>query len=190
MPDAELAVPADAATHARLDQFELRLAGLSRSVNDSRNALTIVAFSGDLDKLAAAFMLATGAAAMGMRVVIFFTFWALPALKQQTRFRGKAPLDKLLTAMQPSGPSNLGVSRWNLFGLGALLLRRLMRKRKIEPLANLIDLARQEGVRMVACTTSMELMAITREELVKGVEMGGVATCLDAASLSGVTLFI
>lgn len=138
----------------------------------------------------AAFMLATGAPAMGMPVSMFFTFWGLAALKKETSFKNKNLMERLLTAMLPSGPAAVGVSKLNLCGLGKRFFTSLMRKHCVEPLSNLIHLACEMNIRMVACQTSMELMAIRKEELLAGVECGGVATCLDTAIGCGATVFI
>lgn len=165
-------------------------AAMSRTTQPSRGGLTILAFSGEMDKLLAVFTLATSAAAMGMPVTIFFAFWALVALKRQTRFKGKGFLGALLTAMLPSGPQKLGLSKWNMFGFGRRLFGVVMRSNHMENLRGLIDLARQMNIRMVACQTSMGALAITREELLEGVEIGGAATFLDAAQSSGTTMFI
>ena len=175
---------------SRLRELESQIAQLSRAQDRTRQGMTIIAFSGEMDRLMAAFMLATGAAAMGMTVSMFFTFWGLAALKRKTTFRGKGLLYRMLTAMLPSGPNRLGLSKLNLLGLGPPFLNRVMRMRNVEPLGNLIVLAREMNVRMVACQTSMELMGLTREELLEGIEFGGVATCLDAAQSSGSTLLI
>jgi len=175
---------------ARLQRLESQVAGQARTQQRIRNGLTIIAFSGDMDKLGAGFTLATGAAAMCFTVSMFFTFWGLSALKRTTRFKGKGLLGKLLTAMQPSGPGTLGLSKWNLLGLGRSFFDMVMRRRHVQTLTELIGLARELKARMVACQASMEVMAITREEILEGVEIGGVATCLDAVCSSGATLFV
>jgi peroxiredoxin family protein len=175
---------------ARLRELEAQVAALARAQRQPPAGLTIIAFSNDMDKLLAAFTLATGAAAMGMSVSMFFTFWALAALKRKTIFKGKRGVEKVLTAILPAGAHRLGVSKWNLLGLGRIFLEARMRRRHVESLRNLVALARELDVRMVACETSMELMAVTKDELVEGVGCGGVATCLDAAFSGAVTLFI
>ena len=178
------------ATSARLQELELQVAELSRAQSRGHQGLTIIAFSGEMDKLMAAFTLATGAAAMGMSVSMFFTFWGLAAIRQRRSLRRKGLIDRLLTAVLPSGPRRLGLSRWNMCGLGGPLLAYVLRKRHVETLGNLVHLAKDMGVRMVACQMSMELMGMTREEMLEGIEFGGVATCLDAAQSSGSTLLI
>ena len=186
---AELSALAGAAIENRLRELEAQVAQLARARRQPAG-MTIVAFSGDMDKLMAAFMLANGAAAMGMPVTIFFTFWALAALKRRTTFEGKRGFDKLITAMLPSGARRLGPSKWKMFGLGRVFLEALVRKHHLEDLHGLIALARDLNVRIVACETVMELMALKRDELVEGVQFGGVATCLDAALEGAITLFV
>ena len=171
-------------------ELESQVAELSRAQADRRRGITIVAFSGEMDKLMTAFMLATGAAAMGMTVSMFFTFWALAAVRRGSSGRGNRFIDRLLATMLPSGPGRLGLSRWNMLGLGRPFFNLVLRKRHVETLGSLVLLARELGVRMVACQTAMEVMGLTRAEILEGIEFGGVATCLDAAQSSGSTLLI
>lgn len=191
IPQGERSTEANVlATAARLRDLESQVAELSKAQAHIRQGITIIAFSGEMDKLMAAFMLATGAAAMGMRVSMFLTFWALAAVRKDSTFRGKGFIDRLLTAIQPSGPERLGLSRWNMLGLGRPFFNYVLRKRHVEKLGSLVRLARELGVRMVACQTAMEVMGLTRAEMLEGIEFGGVATCLDAAQSSGSTLLI
>jgi peroxiredoxin family protein len=159
-----------------------------RTVDD---AAAIVVFSGDLDKALAAFVLATGAAAAGLRTSMFFTFWGLSVLKKKGAAGGpKGLVERMLAAMTPSGPEALGTSRLSFFGLGASLLRKAMRDKGIASLEELIATARELDVRMIACTMSMDAMGVSREELVDGLACGGVATYMADAARSRVTLFI
>jgi peroxiredoxin family protein len=151
---------------------------------------TIVAFSGDMDKLMAALIIATGAATMGMEVSIYFTFWALTALKKKTRLKGKPLLDRLMALMLPSGPGHLSTSKMNMLGLGPAFFGRVMRKKKMSSVNELIRLARETGVRFIACQTAMEVMGIGPDELLDDLDFGGVATYLADARESGITLFI
>jgi peroxiredoxin family protein len=176
--------------HENLRAMESQIAKLSQAAERRDQGVVIIAFSGEMDRLMAAFMLATGAAAMGMNVTMFFTFWGLVALKRKTSFKGKCLLDRILTVMLSAGPGRLGLSKLNLFGVGQPFLNWLMRKRHVEPLGNLICLAREMNVRIVACQTAMELLGIARDELLEGIEFGGVATCLDSAQRCGTTLML
>jgi peroxiredoxin family protein len=151
---------------------------------------TIVVFSGDMDRLMAAFVIATGAVAMAMEVSMYFTFWGLTALKKTTRFAGKSIPEKLIAAMLPSGPSQVGTSRLNMLGLGPVFFKMMMQKNHVETLPDLIALARELGVRLIACQMSMGVMGITKEELLDGLDYGGVGTYLGDACDSKITLFI
>jgi peroxiredoxin family protein len=154
------------------------------------NRATIVAFSGDMDKLFAAFTIATGAVAMGMQVSIFFTFWGLAALRKKTILKGKTISEKLIALMFPSGPNKLCSSKMNILGAGPVFFKRLMRKKNAQSLPELISLARDMGVRMVACRISMDIMGLREDELIDGLEFAGVATYLADARDSRITLFI
>ena len=154
------------------------------------NRATIIAFSGDMDKLFATFVIATGAAATGMEVSIFFTFWGLNAIRQRAVLKGKGLCEKLMALMLPSGPARLGTSRMNMFGAGPVFFRYVMKKRNVQSLPDLVAMAREAGVRLVACQTSIEVMGIRKEELIDGVEFGGVATYLADARDSRISLFI
>ena len=174
----------------RLDRLEAEVAKIGREWRGSRRRLTIIAFSGDMDKLQGAFTVANGAAALGVSVSMFFAFWALAALKRQKIYRGKSFLDKAMTAVLPGGAGRLGVSRMNLGGLGRRLFAVLMRRHRVEPLEGLIVLAKELNVRIVACEASMEIMGVAQEELLEGVEVGGLCEALDAGLDSAAMLWI
>ena len=154
------------------------------------NRVTMVVFSGDLDKVMAALIIANGAAAMGMKVSIFFTFWGLSVLRRGKRMAGKDALSRAFTAMTPSGLKRLGVSKMNFAGMGAKMLRTMMKQKNVSTPEELFSMAKDAGVRMVACTTSMDVMGLDAKDLVDGLELGGVATYLGDAADSRVTLFI
>ena len=160
----------------------------ARTVDD---AATIVLFSGDLDKTIAAFIMATGAAAAGLQTSMFFTFWGLSVLKRKGAVSGpKGLLERAHALLSPASSLELGTSRMNYFGLGAVMLRKMMRDKQIVSLEELIGLARELDVRMIACTMSMDATGVSREELVDGLTYGGVATYMADAVRSRVTLFI
>jgi len=175
-----------ASLEARFAALESRVEQLSAQLPSDR--VTIVVFSNDFDKLVAAFVIATGAAAMGSSVSLFFTFWGLTAIRTKTKLRGKRITDKMLSAVLRAGAG--GTSRMNMFGIGPKLFRSVMRQKKISSLEDLIMLARELEVRMVACQMSMDVMGIHADELLDGVEIGGVATYLQDACDSRATLFI
>jgi peroxiredoxin family protein len=171
-------------------------AGLTKQLDDLRertvgHQCAIIIFSGDLDKALAGFVLATGAAAAGMAVSMFFTFWGLSVLKKPGAQGGRKNLkESMFKMMTPASSLALGTSQLNFFGLGAAMLRSMMIEKNIASLEELMDVAREMGVKMMACTMSMDAMGVTKEELLDGIEYGGVAAYMGDASQSRVTLFI
>lgn len=161
----------------------------ARTVDDRA---TIVVFSGDLDKVLASFVIATGAAAAGLETSMFFTFWGLSALKRKgARGRGRRSLKaRMFALMTPGSSEQLPTSRMNFLGLGARMLRSMMKEKEIATLEELMALARDCGVRMIACTMSMDAMGVGQDELLDGLEYGGVATYMADAARSKVTLFV
>ncbi len=153
---------------------------------------TIILFSGEFDKVMAAFIIANGAAAMGDDVTMFFTFWGLNTLRKPAKVAtaGKRPLQKAFAAMMPRGPGRLTLSHMNFGGAGPRLMKRVMRQQNVSSLEELIDTARDQGVKMVACTMSMDVMGLRPEELIDGLEFAGVATYLGEADEANVNLFI
>jgi len=152
---------------------------------------TIVVFSSDFDRVMAAFVIANGAAAMGRKMTLFFTFWGLNVLRRpDVAAPGKPLMDRLFGWMMPRGPDKLPLSRMNMVGLGRTMMKQTMRSKHVATLPDLIQSAKQAGVRLVACAMSMDVMGIQRTELIEGVEIGGVGTYLDAASTSNLNLFI
>lgn len=152
---------------------------------------TIVVFSGDLDKAIASFIIANGAAAMGAKVTMFFTFWGLNILRREQYIPvRKSLVERMFGLMMPRGSRKLQLSKMNMLGLGARMIRTVMQRKNIASLEDLIGQSRQLGVHLVACAMSMDVMGIKQEELLEGVEPGGVATFLHAAEKSNTTLFI
>jgi peroxiredoxin family protein/TusA-related sulfurtransferase len=152
---------------------------------------SLVVFSGDLDKAIAAFIIANGARSMGSEVTMFFTFWGLNILrKPKGPAVAKTLVEKGFGWMMPKGTRALGMSRMNLAGLGPLLIRWVMGKKNVFSLEELMEQARKSGVRMVACNMSMDIMGIKREELIDGIEEGGVAMYLHQAEQGSVNLFV
>jgi len=190
MPSAaSMSAPADSSD--RLAALEARLTALEDHPSQStEDRVAMVVFSGDLDKAIAAFIIATGAAAMGMEVSMFFTFWGLNAVKKQKVFAGKNVIEQGFTAMLPGGLGQTGLSQMNYFGAGAKIMRRLMKQHDVSSPEELFGLAQELGVRMVVCDMSRELLGVTDAELIDGLETGGVATFLADAARAKVTLFI
>jgi peroxiredoxin family protein/rhodanese-related sulfurtransferase/TusA-related sulfurtransferase len=151
----------------------------------------MVVFSGDLDKVLAAFVIANGAVSMGSKVTMFFTFWGLNALrKDMPQAGGKSLLDKMFGMMMPKGPGALALSQMHMAGMGTAMMKYVMKQKNVESLPELMESARRAGVKMVACTMSMDVMGLQREELIDGIELGGVAAFLSEADKAGTTLFI
>lgn len=152
---------------------------------------TIIVFSGDLDKVLASFIIANGAAAMGRPVTMFFTFWGLNVLRKPKKQSIKKPLiDGMFGKMMPRGTGKLKLSKMNMGGMGTAMMRKVMKDKNIDSLEDLIKTAMGNGVKMIACTMSMDVMGITAEELMEGVEFAGVGTYLGDAEESNVNLFI
>lgn len=153
---------------------------------------TIIVFSGDLDKVMAAFIIANGAAAMGDDVTMFFTFWGLNALRKTENIKagGKSFLQGMFGRMMPKGPDKLGISKMNFGGMGASMMKMVMKQKNVTPLPELIQTAREQGIKMVACTMSMDVMGFSEGELIDGLEFAGVAAYLGEADEANVNLFI
>jgi len=155
------------------------------------NDKSIVVFSGDLDKAIATFIIANGAAAMGRKVTLFFTFWGLNILRRPEKVKvSKNLIEKMFGAMMPRGTKKLGLSRMNMGGMGAKMIKHIMKKKNVFSLDVLISSAMEAGVELIACQMSMDLMGIHQEELIDGVKIGGVATFLGSAETSDTNLFI
>ena len=153
---------------------------------------TIIVFDGDLDKVLASFVIANGALAMGRPVTMFFTFWGLTALRKSDKNKKirKSPVEKMFGTMLPRGTTELGLSRMNMGGMGTKMMRAIMKDKNIDSLEEMMKKAMENGVRIVACSMSMDVMGIKKEELIDGVEIGGVGTYLADAEESNVNLFI
>jgi peroxiredoxin family protein len=165
------------------------IAELRERTPEDRAALVV--FSGDLDRVLAAFVIATGAAAAGLDTSIFFTFWGLSALKRKgAPVAGKGFKQRMFALMTPAGTEGLGTSKLNFFGMGAMMLRSMMKEQGIASLEELMGMARDLGVKMTACTMSMDAMGIAKEELMDGLSYAGVAAFMADASRARVALFI
>lgn len=152
---------------------------------------TIIVFSGDLDKVMAAFIIANGAAAMGDDVTMFFTFWGLNALRKPEKISAKKSfLQGMFGKMMPRGADKLGISKMNFGGMGASMMKMVMKQQNVTSLPDLIKTAQEQDIKMIACTMSMDVMGIREEELMDGLEYAGVATYLGEADEANVNLFI
>ena len=178
-----------------LEGLRQRVLTLERKVEagTDSNALSMVVFSGELDKLLAALVIATGAAACGMKASMFFTFWATAALKKPGRQGAeKSLVERLFGWMLPGGLHKQKLSKMDMAGLGRWMLKREMRKKGVADLGTLIEVAQELGVELHVCEMSMSLMGIRKDELIdySDIKYCGVARFLEAASSAGTTLFI
>lgn len=152
---------------------------------------TIIVFSGDMDKVMASLIIANGAAAMGNEVTMFFTFWGLNALRRAQKIKVKKDfMEKMFGWMMPRGSEKLGLSKMNFLGMGPVMMKSMMKKKNVNTLPELIESAQMMGVKMIACTMSMDVMGIREEELIEGIEFAGVATYLGESDEANVNLFI
>jgi len=163
------------------------------SKNAPEDKLAMIVFSGDLDKALAAFIIATGAVAMGMDVVMFFTFWGTPILRdKQKKAGGKDMMGTMFGAMLPTGSGDVKLSKMNMGGLGTAMMKSLMSKKNVASLDQMVEMAGELGVRIVICEMSMDLMGFKREEMIDypHLSYGGVATFLEEAGRSRIQLFL
>ena len=156
-----------------------------------RKGKSFILFSDDLDKALATFVLANGAAATGEKVTIFFTFWGLNAIKKKHKpIVRKDMFGKMFGMMLPSHSGKLKLSKMNMAGIGSQMMRHIMRKKNIDSLETLRDMAIANGVEFIACQMSMDVMGVSKEELLDNVTIGGVATYMNRAEDANVNLFI
>ena len=152
---------------------------------------TIIVFSNDYDRVMASFIIANGAASMDSDVTMFFTFWGLNVLRKKNSSPiPKNMMERMLGMMMPKGASKLKLSKMNMGGLGTTMMKGIMQKKNVPSLDKLIEKARASGIKLVACSMSMDVMGIKKEELIDGVEFGGVAMYLDHAEAGNVNLFV
>ena len=160
-------------------------------VTSEEKGKTFILFSDDLDKTLATFVLANGAAATGRKVSIFFTFWGLNAIKKVHKPRVEKDIwGRMFGWMLPSDSTKLALSQMNMLGIGAKMMRFLMKKKGVESLESLRQQAIENGVEFIACQMSMDVMGVKSEELLDEVTIGGVATYMDRAESANVNLFI
>ncbi|SDB07607.1 NADPH-dependent 2,4-dienoyl-CoA reductase, sulfur reductase [Streptococcus henryi] len=157
-------------------------------LTETKDGATMVVFSGDLDKALASMIIASGAAAYGKQVTLFFTFWGLSVLKKQKV--KKSGLAKMFDIMLPNSANKLPLSNMNMGGMGSAMIKHIMKKKNVDSLPEMIEQAHKLGVKFVACTMSMDLMGIEKEELFDFVEYGGVATFIGDSEKANMQLFI
>ena len=161
---------------------------VNSSIKDNK---TIVVFSDDMDRALASFVIANGAASMGKKVTMFFTFWGLNIIKKREKVSVKKDLiSKMFDMMLPSNASKLKLSKMNMFGMGSFMMKKIMKSKNIDSLESLIEQAQANGVEFIACTMSMDVMGIKEEELLDNVNYAGVATYLERSEEANMSLFI
>ena len=172
-------------------EFKSQLDALNKKVAEDK--LSMVVFSGDLDKILAAFIIATGAVAMGMEAVMFFTFWGTPVLRDANKsVGGKDTFGKMFGTMLPKGMDKVKLSKMNMGGMGTAMMKSLMKKKNVASLGQMLAMAEELGVRIFICEMSMDLMGFKKEEMIdyKNLTYCGVAKFLEEAANSKVQLFI
>ena len=174
----------------KIEELELQISELKEGTQDK---LSIVVFSGDLDKLLAAMIIATGATAYDMEVDLFFTFWGLSALRDaKKKVKGKDFMSKMFGIMLPKGSKKVKLSKMNMAGMGTAMLKSLMKKKNVASLDEMFKTAGELGVRINVCEMSMGLMGIEREEIIDYPHLNyvGVGSYLSDAQESNIQLFI
>jgi peroxiredoxin family protein len=159
----------------------------------TKDQLSMVVFSGDMDKILAAMIIATGASAYDMKVKLFFTFWAITALRDPAKSgKGKNFIEKMFGMMLPKGSSKLKLSQMNMGGMGTAMIKGIMKKHKVASLEEMFQTAGELGVEINICEMSMNLMGFKREEMIDYPQMSvcGVGTFLSDAQESRIQLFI
>jgi peroxiredoxin family protein len=186
---AEALLALAASQGAAVSEADVAKAALPGAVEDR---LSLIVFSGSLDRLIAAFVLATGAAAMGTQVSMFFTFWGTAALRDERKRAEKSWFYRMLGWMLPRGSRRLPLSQMNLGGGGALMIRRIMRSKGVASLEEMMKLAAELGVEINICTMSMDLLGMKEDEMIAYPNLGycGAAKFLEVASTSKTTLFL
>jgi peroxiredoxin family protein len=174
----------------KIEELETRLANVE--ANMPKDQLSMVVMSGDMDKLLASFIIATGAAAMYERVVMFFTFWAIPLLKDPHKKVSKDIISRAFEMMLPENTKGLKLSRMNMCGIGPVMIKSLMKKHNVKSLGELISLAGEMGVEIYICQMSADLMGYKSEELIDYpfLKSAGVGKFLAEAGQSKASLFI
>jgi len=174
-------------------QLEELKSRVSRMETGTKDQLSMVVFSGDLDKILAAMIIATGAAAYDMKVKLFFTFWATAALRDPKKsVKGKNMIEKMFGMMLPKGSSQVTLSKMHMAGMGTAMIKGIMKKHKVASLPEMFKTAGEIGVEINICEMSMNLMGFKKEEMIDYPNMTicGVATFLSDAQESKIQLFI
>ena len=179
------------AIQKQINELKTRMESLSKATPEDK--ISMIVFSGDLDKALAAFIIATGAVAMGLDVVMFFTFWGTPILRDKKKHvGGKDIMGKMFGTMLPTGIDDVKLSKMNMGGMGTAMMKSLMKKKNVASLDQFIEMAAELGVQIFICEMSMDLMGFKREEMIDypNLTYCGVAKFLEEAQNSKIQLFI
>ncbi len=184
-------IPEKEGIEQQIAELKSQMESLSKATQEDK--LSMVVFSGDLDKVLASFVIATGAVAMGMDVVMFFTFWGTSVLRDKgKKVGGKDLMGKMFGSMLPKGTDAVKLSKMNMGGMGTFMMKSLMKKKNVASLEQMLEMAGELGVQIYVCEMSMDLMGFKREEMIEYPHMDfcGVAKYLEEAKNSKVQLFI
>jgi peroxiredoxin family protein len=173
----------------RIDGLEAQLHALRANMPRSNKA-TLIVFSGELDKALAALVIATAAASMAIDTSVFFTFWGINILRERRLLKGKEIHRRLIDCLTPAGPNELPISHMHMLGAGTALLKKMMDDKHLLSVEEFLALAVENHVRLYVCSMSMDALGIDELELMQEVQMAGVATYLQEARQSAITLFI
>lgn len=191
---SEAAAPMDTQAQIRMElekfrqEQDERLNALEARLPQDKVALVV--FSDDMDKVLAGFVIANGALAMGMEVSMYFTFWGLTAIKKTTNLKGKALKQRMLALMTPGKSEEMGTSKLNMLGMGPRMMRTIMKEKNVASLEELRGIAQEMGTRMIGCSMAMDVMGVEASEFIDGIELGGVATFMEEALKSRMTIFL
>ena len=175
----------------QIEKLKAQIDAVAKKTTESK--VSMIVFSGDLDKVLASFVIATGAVAMGMEVVMFFTFWGTAVLRDcNKKIAGKDFMSKMFGRMLPKGTCGVKLSKMNMGGMGTAMMKSLMKKKNVASLEQMMEMAAELGVRIFICEMSMDLMGFKREEIVAYPDLTycGVAKFLEEAQNSRIQLFI
>ena len=179
------------AIQKQINELKTQMESLSKATPEDK--ISMIVFSGDLDKALAAFVIATGAVAMGLDVVMFFTFWGTTLLRDKKKHvGGKDIMGKMFGTMLPTGIDDVKLSKMNMGGMGTAMMKSLMKKKNVASLDQMIEMAAELGVQIYICEMSMDLMGFKRDEMIDypNLTYCGVAKFLEEANNSKIQLFI
>jgi peroxiredoxin family protein len=156
-----------------------------------KEKFNIIVFSGDMDKVLAAFILATTSASMGMEVKMFFTFWGLNVLRKKKLTSGKNLLQKMMNFMNKGGASRLTLSKFNMMGIGPAMMKKMMKNSNVPSIEEFIKIAKGQGIKLVACSTTFSFMGFKKDDFIDEVDsIAGAATYLAEAREAKASYFI